>query len=171
LRNQITRARAVKDRYDLAEKELAEGNFAAAAAGFKAVLDESKAPEYNGGEAKRLLSEAEKGVEATKRHAEVETLVDTARKLAASGDLVGARDKYDQAREADPSLARISEERALLEQKIEAQVEKDLRLADTSRKLKRKKEALDYYEKAVRQLRANDPKLAEIREKMNVLRK
>jgi predicted component of type VI protein secretion system len=141
------RSTALQAKYTSAKAALDRGEFAAAAAGFDAILKEE--PGFL--DAPQLLIRSREGQRGSARDA-----FEAGNKLDASGDWVAALQKYDLARQIDPSLAGLDEAAKRVHEKMRVAGADAFKRARQYDALGRSAEALKDYEKAAQWLPADD---------------
>lgn len=126
---------------------LARGEFATAAAGFEAILKDE--PGYL--DAPQLLARAREGQQASARDA-----FEAGNRLDVAGDWVAALQKYDLARQIDPSLAGLDDAARRARERMRAAGVDAFKRARQYDALGRSTEAIKEYEKAAQWLPSED---------------
>jgi hypothetical protein len=155
------RAAALQAKYSSASEALTRGEYATAAAGFDALLKEE--PSYL--DAPQLYIRAREGQRGSARDA-----FEAGNKLDAAGDWTGALQKYDLARQIDPSLAGLDDAGKRVREKMRVAGADAYKRARQYDALGRSGEALKDYERAAQWLAADDPNRKAARDRADQLK-
>jgi tetratricopeptide (TPR) repeat protein len=156
------RARDLTDRYNRAQGAVEGGAFATAIP----ILEQLQRDEPNYRDVPALLARAREGLGANAKQA-----LASGSKLEASGDLPGALQQYERARQLDPSVAPAADQAVA---RLRARMTKEGTAAYTSGRqydaLDRLEQAIAQYERAVRLLSDDDPNKKIANDRLAVLR-
>src|SRR5262249_3784882 len=142
------RAAVLQAKYNSASQALAQGEFGAAVSGFDAILQEE--PTYL--DAPQLYIRAREGQRSAARDA-----FEAGNKLDAAGDMTGALQKYDMARQIDPSIPGLDDAGKRVREKMRVAGAEAYKRARQYDALGRSAGALQDYEKAAQSLAPDDP--------------
>ena len=157
-----TRSEALETRYAYSRVALERRDYAAAAGGFQAILLEE--PGFR--DTAQLLVQANAGLRGN-----ANSLYESGRRLEASGDVVSAMQKYEQARQIYSGIPGIADAVQRTRQKLHAAGTKAFAEAKQLEAMGRAAEALKEYEKAVQWLPHDDPNRQSARARIEQLRK
>jgi tetratricopeptide (TPR) repeat protein len=157
-----TRGEALETRYAYSRAALDRRDYAAAAGGFQAILLEE--PGFL--DTAQLLVQANAGLRSN-----ATGLYESGRKLEANGDVVGALQKYEQARQIYSGIPGIADAVQRAREKLYAAGTKAYAEAKQLDAMGRTADALKEYEKAVRWLPPDDPNRQSARARIEQLRK
>lgn len=157
-----SRSAALQTRYGYSKAAMERGDFAAASGGFEAILLEE--PGFL--DAAQLLVQAQAGLRSNAR-----SLHQAGTRLEASGDWVGALQKYEQARQIFSGIPGLSGDVQRMKEKLRIAGTSAFRQARTHEEAGRPEDALREYEKAVQWLPADDPNRQIARTRIEQLKK
>jgi hypothetical protein len=157
-----SRSAALQTRYGYSKAAMERGDFAAASGGFEAILLEE--PGFL--DAAQLLVQAQAGLRSNAR-----SLHQAGTRLEASGDWVGALQKYEQARQIFSGIPGLADDVQRMKEKLRIAGTNAFKQARAHDEAGRAEEALREYEKAVQWLPAEDPNRQIARTRIEQLKK
>jgi tetratricopeptide (TPR) repeat protein len=157
-----SRSAALQTRYGYSKAAMERGDFAAAAGGFEAILLEE--PGFL--DAPQLLVQAQAGLRSNAR-----SLHQAGTRLEASGDWVGALQKYEQARQIFSGIPGLNDDAQRVRERLRLAGTNAFKQAQAHDEAGRADEALREYEKAVQWLPADDPSRRIARARVEALKK
>ncbi len=157
-----SRTAAFQTRYAYSRAALERGDFAAAAGGFEAILQEE--PGYL--DVPQLLVRARAGLRDVARD-----VYEAGARLDSAGDWLGALQKYEQAGQLHPDVRGLPEAIKRVREKLRAAGEEAFVRARRFDETGRWAEALKEYEKAVQWLPSSDPRWEMAQSRVELLKR
>jgi len=155
------RSRLTFERYTQAQALMAKGDFAGAAALLSRILADE--PGYQS--ASSMLARARQGLAMRAKEA-----LDAGMKLEGNGDLPGALQEYERAKQLDPSLARADELIRDLRERMVREGNEAYARAKQYDALGRQTEAIELYQRVLKLLPPDDPKYQTAQARLKALR-
>jgi tetratricopeptide (TPR) repeat protein len=157
-----SRSDALQTRYGYSKAAMERGDFAAASGGFEAILLEE--PGFR--DTAQLLVQSQAGLRSNAR-----SLHQAGTRLEASGDWVGALQKYEQARQIFSGIQGLSGDVQRMKEKLRIAGTNAFTQAKAHESAGRIEDAVREYEKAVQWLPADDPNRQIARSRVEQLKK
>jgi tetratricopeptide (TPR) repeat protein len=157
-----SRTAAFQTRYAYSRAALERGDFAAAAGGFEAILQEE--PGYL--DVPQLLVRARAGLRDVARD-----VYEAGQRLDAAGDWLGALEKYEQAGQLHPDVRGLPDSMKRVREKLRTAGEEAFTRARRFDDSGRWADALKEYEKAVQWLPSTDPRWEMAQSRVELIKK